>query len=148
MATNLYPQINRFRNVSEFKARLQRLEIELPLDERILSAAEGSPLARPLEVFGKTAGNRWCIHPMEGWDGTAEGKPTAHTRHRWCGFGRSGAKLIYGCEAVAVRHDGRANPRQLLLRPEHAGDFAELLESLRNTHIRCFGDDRDLLVGL
>ena len=148
MATKLYPQLNRFKTLSEFKARLETLQIELPLDEQILSAAEGSPLARPIELFGKTAGNRWCIHPMEGWDGTAEGKPTAHTRHRWGSFGRSGAKLIYGCEAVAVRHDGRANPHQLLLRREHAKDFAELLESLRKTHVQACGDDRDLLVGL
>ena len=32
---------------------------------------------------------------------------------RWQRFGESGAKLIWGGEAVAVRHDGRANPHQL-----------------------------------
>jgi NADPH2 dehydrogenase len=148
MAKNLYPQLNRFKTIPEFKARLEVLEIELPLDDQILSAAEGSPLARPIRIFGKTAGNRWCIHPMEGWDGTVEGKPTAYTLHRWCSFGRSGAKLIYGCEAVAVRHDGRANPHQLLVCPEHAGDFAELLRSLRLIHVESFGSDEDLLVGL
>jgi NADPH2 dehydrogenase len=148
MAKNLYPQLNRFKTLPEFKARLEALEIELPMDEQILSAAEGSPLARPIDIFGKTVGNRWCVHPMEGWDGTAEGKPTAHTLHRWGKFGRSGAKLIYGGEAVAVRHDGRANPHQLLICPEHGKDFAELLESLRETHVQSFGDDRDLLVGL
>ena len=34
---------------------------------------------------------------------------------RWQNFGRSGAKLIWGGEAVAVRHDGRANPNQLVI---------------------------------
>jgi NADPH2 dehydrogenase len=148
MAKNNYPQLNRFKTVPALKARLEALGIELPLDERILSAAEGSPLARPIEIFGKTAGNRWCVLPMEGWDGTAEGKPSDHTLHRWRSFGRSGAKLIYGCEAAAVRHDGRANPHQLLICREHEKDFAELLGSLRDIHLQSFGDDRDLLVGL
>jgi NADPH2 dehydrogenase len=148
MTVNSYPQLNRFKTLSEFRARLGALQIELPLDERILSAAEGSALARPIRIFGKTVGNRWAVHPMEGWDGTEEGKPTAHTLHRWRTFGRSGAKLIYGAEAVAVRHDGRANPHQLLIRPEHRKDFSELLGSLRRTHVECFGDDQDLLVGL
>jgi 2,4-dienoyl-CoA reductase-like NADH-dependent reductase (Old Yellow Enzyme family) len=118
------------------------------MEERILSATEGSPLAQPIRIFGKTAGNRWAVHPMEGWDGTEAGAPTAHTLHRWLSFGRSGAKLIYGGEAVAIRHDGRANPHQLLLCPEHEEDFAELLGSLRKLHLDHFSTDKDLLVGL
>ena len=148
MVVNSYPQLNRFKTPAELQSRLEALGIELPLDEQILSAAEGSPLARPIRIFGKTVGNRWAVHPMEGWDGTEAGKPTAHTRHRWRSFGRSGAKLIYGGEAVAVRYDGRANPHQLWIRPEHERDFAELLGSLRKIHIESFGSDRDLLVGL
>jgi 2,4-dienoyl-CoA reductase-like NADH-dependent reductase (Old Yellow Enzyme family) len=103
---------------------------------------------RPIQIFGKIAGNRWAVYPMEGWDGTELGKPTEHTRRRWRNFGRSGAKLIYGGEAVAVRRDGRANPHQLLICREHRKGFAELLGSLRNTHVECFGGDRDLLIGL
>ena len=52
---------------------------------------------------------------MEGWDGTADGEPSDLTRRRWQRFGLSGAKLIWGGEAVAVQHDGRANPNQLVL---------------------------------
>ena len=63
---------------------------------------------------------------MEGWDGTRDGRPTDLTRRRWRRFGRSGAKLIWGGEAVAVRPDGRANPRQLLLCDAHVADFASL----------------------
>jgi NADPH2 dehydrogenase len=148
MTGNTYPQLNRFKTPSELRARLEALEIELPLDEGILSAAEGSPLAQPIRLFGKTVGNRWAVHPMEGWDGTSSGLPTPHTLHRWRNFGRSGAKLVYGGEAVAVRHDGRANPHQLLICPEHEKGFAELLSSLRKSHVELFGSDRDLLVGL
>ena len=77
-----------------------------------------SPLARPFEIDGVRVGNRFCILPMEGWDGTPDGEPSDLTRRRWRNFGLSGAKLMWGGEAVAVRHDGRANPNQLLLTPK------------------------------
>ena len=41
--------------------------------------------------------------------------PSDKTLRRWHRFGRSGAKLIWGGEAFAVRADGRANPNQLFL---------------------------------
>ena len=39
---------------------------------------------------------------MEGWDNTTDGKPTDLTRRRWQRWGESGAKLIFGAEAMAV----------------------------------------------
>ena len=92
----------------------ESLRLSMPCDDRI-EAGPDSPLAQPLHIAGKTIGNRFCIHPMEGWDGTRDGKPSEATIRRWRNFGRSGAKLIWGGEAVAVRHDGRANPNQLLI---------------------------------
>ncbi len=65
--------------------------------------------------------DRYAILPMEGWDGTEEGRATDLVRRRWQRFGESGAGLIWGGEAVAVRADGRANPRQLLIGPDAAG---------------------------
>jgi 2,4-dienoyl-CoA reductase-like NADH-dependent reductase (Old Yellow Enzyme family) len=91
-------------------------------------------MAEPMEVFGRRLGNRWCIQPMEGWDGTPEGQPTEWTRRRWENFGRSGAKFIWGGEAVAVRHDGRANPNQLWLTPATQGAIAGLREALLAAH--------------
>jgi hypothetical protein len=80
----------------------------------LLPPAE-SPFARPLVDGAVRVGNRFCVLPMEGWDGTTAGEPSDLTRRRWQRFGASGAKLVWGGEAVAVRHDGRANPNQLLL---------------------------------
>jgi 2,4-dienoyl-CoA reductase-like NADH-dependent reductase (Old Yellow Enzyme family) len=70
------------------------------------------------------------------------------TRRRWQNFGKSGAKLIWGGEAVAVRQDGRANPNQLLIDDETLSDLQALLELLRTTHQQKFGETEDLLVGL
>ena len=97
---------------------------------------------------GGTVGNRFAVLPMEGWDGTEEGKPSDLTRRRWQRFGRSGAKLIWGGEAVAVRPDGRANPNQLLLNDANLADLANLRRLLVQAHRERFGSIEDLYVGL
>ncbi|HID76021.1 MAG TPA: NADH:flavin oxidoreductase [Planctomycetaceae bacterium] len=148
--SRLYPRIAGFASVRQFAEHVHRLAPGFPVDDRPLSAAEGSPLAEPIEAGPFRVGNRWCIHPMEGWDGTHDGRPSIHTKRRWRHFGRSGAKLIWGGEAVAVREDGRANPNQLCYHRENQRAMAELLEGLRRAHTERFGPDAvdDLLVGL
>jgi 2,4-dienoyl-CoA reductase-like NADH-dependent reductase (Old Yellow Enzyme family) len=93
-----------------------------------IDSGADSPLAQPLERQGIRIGNRVAVHPMEGWDGTADGNPSENTIRRWRRFGRSGAKLILGGEAVAVRHDGRANPNQLVIGPHTERGLAHLRE--------------------
>jgi 2,4-dienoyl-CoA reductase-like NADH-dependent reductase (Old Yellow Enzyme family) len=63
-------------------------------------------------------------------------------------FGESGAKLIWGGEAVAVRHDGRANPNQLLLTPENLPAIARLRAALVEAHETRYRTSQDLLVGV
>src|SRR5206468_4548545 len=111
-----YPRVASLKTAAAFRAHLRRSGIPLEFDDQ-MAPPDGSPLARPIEVNGVAIGNRFCILPMEGWDGTKNGEPSELTRRRWRHFGVSGAKLIWGGEAVAVRHDGRANPNQLLLTP-------------------------------
>ena len=103
-----YERIGTFRSFEQFAEYLEKVVPGVPLEEKALSAEEGSPLAEPIEVGGVQVGNRWCIHPMEGWDGTQDGRPTERTIRRWTHFGQSGAKLIWGGEAFAVRRAGRA----------------------------------------
>ncbi len=85
---------------------------------------------------------------MEGWDGTTDGKPTELTRRRWRNFGISGAKLMWGGEAVAVRHDGRANPNQLMITDSNLSAIESLRLDLLDAHQDRFGTTDDLLVGL
>ncbi len=143
-----YPKMAQYRTAEALIARWRELGWDVPCDERILAASEGSPLAQSAKVFGRTAGNRWCIHPMEGWDGTPEGAPSEWTARRWKRFGRSGAKLIWGGEAVAVRHEGRANPNQLWLYDRTQGAIAQLREQLVAEHRASTGRDDDLVIGL
>ena len=139
-----YPRVSSFKQAGDFRRHMLGLGIELECEEEILKAPD-SPLAWPLEVEGRRVGNRFAIHPMEGWDGTEEGAPSDLTRRRWRNFGRSGAKLIWGGEAFAVCPEGRANPNQLLAKP--AG-MAELRQLLLETHASECGDPSDLLLGI
>jgi NADPH2 dehydrogenase len=146
--TSSYPRVARLRDAETFRQHIQDLGIELPFDEDLISG-EGNPLAQPYVLpDGSVIGNRFCTLPMEGWDGTLDGKPTEQTVRRWKNFGRSGAKLIWGGEAVAVRHDGRANPNQLLIDSQTLKELESLRLSLVEEHIAKHGSADDLYVGL
>jgi 2,4-dienoyl-CoA reductase-like NADH-dependent reductase (Old Yellow Enzyme family) len=128
-----FAQVRTLRTPYDFLAHCAGLGIGLPFDERVDPAGV---LSRPFEVGGRTVANRFAILPMEGWDATADGRPTELVRRRWRRFGASGAALVWGGEAVAVVPEGRANPRQLVA----GGHLAALREEL--------GDAGGRLVGL
>ncbi len=143
-----FPKIAQFKTPDSLRRRLEELGLDLPVDEDVLSAEQGSPLAEPIQ-FGKLrAGNRWCIHPMEGWDANRDGSPSQHTLRRWRNFGLSGAKIIWGGEAAAVQPDGRANPHQTLATPSNKSGLAKLRDAVFETHKQQFGEIGDLILGL
>ncbi|HTH49430.1 MAG TPA: NADH:flavin oxidoreductase, partial [Candidatus Limnocylindria bacterium] len=141
-----FPKLATLRTVADFRGRTAELGLELPVSE----AVEPGRFARACPLGAASArsiGNRFAILPMEGWDATSDGQPTELVRRRWQRFGESGAKLIWGGEAVAVRHDGRANPRQLVLTEANLAGLAELRGLLVAEHARHSTTD-DLLIGL
>ncbi len=135
------------KTAAAFRAHLTKSNIPLEFDDTL---ARPSPLAQPIDVGGVRVGNRFCILPMEGWDGTRDGEPSDLTRRRWRNFGLSGAKLIWGGEAVAVRQDGRANPHQLLMSARNQRSIATLRDDLVGEHRARFGSnaDSDMYLGL
>jgi NADPH2 dehydrogenase len=144
-----FPRVAALKNAAVFRDHLTRSGIAIEFDDAV-QAAEQSALAQPFELDGVRVGNRFCVLPMEGWDGTADGRPSDLTIRRWRNFGAGGAKLMWGGEAVAVRHDGRANPNQLLLTPQNQQSIADLRETLIAAHRERFGAnaDADLFIGL
>ncbi len=142
-----YRRVAVFKNAQDFQAYLQTHGAIMPFDE-VVESGLSSPLAQPITLGDRMIGNRFAVLPMEGWDGTTDGRPTELVRRRWQRFGESGAKLIWGCEAVAVRPDGRANPNQLMILPETVGELAELRQLLVQAHEAQFARSDDLLVGL
>ena len=135
------------KDVSQFAQHLRALHLQIPCDPEILRASE-SPLFAPLARGEITIGNRIAINPMEGWDGTADGNPTENTLRRWRRFGQSGAKLIWGGEAVAVSHGGRANPNQLVIAEHTCAGLGQLRATLIAEHKQAAGSDAGLLIGL
>ena len=77
-------QIKRLGTIDEFRARLT----ELGIDDLVGADADVDPngaLAQPLVVNDASAGeltvgNRFCVLPMEGWDGTLDGRSIDLTR--------------------------------------------------------------------
>jgi NADPH2 dehydrogenase len=140
-------RIGSLKDVGGFQDHLRALDLRIPCDLQLLTGAQ-SPLRRPLERGPFKVGNRIAVQPMEGWDATPGGAPSENTVRRWQRFGRSGGKLIWGGEAVAVSHEGRANPNQLLASPRTQQDLAHLRTVLIREHILTTGTDDGLLVGL
>jgi 2,4-dienoyl-CoA reductase-like NADH-dependent reductase (Old Yellow Enzyme family) len=145
-------QVKRLRTIVELQARLAALSLadQVAADERVdpagplgqvFSFADGSAGTR-------TVGNRFAVLPMEGWDGEADGAPSELVRRRWRRFGESGAKLVWGGEAAAVRPDGRANPRQLVIDDSTVAAIAALRAELVAAHVAAHGSDDGLVVGL
>lgn len=122
-----YVQVKSLKTVDALRAHLEALGVAIPVDDEV--AADG-PLAESFTIVDGSAGdlvvpNRFAILPMEGWDGTTDGRPTDLVRRRWGRFAASGAGLVWG-EATAVRPDGRANPNQLVLDASTVDDLAAL----------------------
>jgi 2,4-dienoyl-CoA reductase-like NADH-dependent reductase (Old Yellow Enzyme family) len=141
------PRLGSLKSVDHFKEHLDSLRLTIPCDAKIISGPK-SPLRQPLVRGDLTIGNRIAVQPMEGWDGTLDGNPTESTIRRWRRFGRSGAKLIWGGEAVAVSHDGRANPNQLLIATHTEKGLAQLRATLIKEHVLSTGSDAGLVIGL
>src|SRR6266436_4897031 len=142
-------RIPTLKTAEDFRRHVASLGINLPCEDSI-QAGSNSPLAKPVEqvrINGQQIGNRIAIQPMEGWDGTTTGGITENVLRRWQRFGESGAKLIYGGEAMAVRPDGRANPNQLVIVEQNKKDLAELREILVRAHKESYGTTDDLVIG-
>ena len=142
-------RIPSLKTTEAFREHIASLDLDLPCDDSIQLAAQ-SPLAKPLDritLGGKTPGNRIAVHPMEGWDGTTSGGVTDEMTRRWQRFGESGAKLILGGEAMAVRPDGRANPNQLVINNDNLAGIMSLLDTLLGAHAERYDSTDDLAIG-
>jgi 2,4-dienoyl-CoA reductase-like NADH-dependent reductase (Old Yellow Enzyme family) len=122
-----FTQVKNLDSPEAFLAHLDQLGVSLPFDAAV---DRDGALHDPVELVDagagtRTAPNRFAVLPMEGWDGTIDGRPTDLVRRRWSRFASSGCGLVWG-EATAVRRDGRAHPNQLVLDASTVDDIAAL----------------------
>ncbi len=113
------------RNLSDLKALCQTLALDLPLETQMRE------LGQPLALGRHQLANRLAIQPMEGCDGEPDGRPSDLTRRRYQRFASGSAALIW-VEATAVVHEGRANPRQLMLNETTLPEFSRLVQMIRS----------------
>jgi len=124
----------RFKTLEELRAKIAELGLNLLLDDDL------SPLAAPVEIGNLVAPNALIVHPMEGCDGTSDGKPDALTVRRYERFAAGGSGLLW-FEATAVIPEGRANPRQLLMVKENVESFRVLLSHTLDVARQANGPD-------
>jgi 2,4-dienoyl-CoA reductase-like NADH-dependent reductase (Old Yellow Enzyme family) len=143
-----YTRVAQLKTALDLKNYLSVNNVKLDFDAELITG-EASPFKKSITLkSGKKIGNALSILPMEGWDGTADGRPSDLTKHRWENFAISGAKLLWGCEAVAVSYEGRANPRQLVMNEANFSEYESLYKLVIDKHTEKFGSADDLLVGL
>jgi NADPH2 dehydrogenase len=131
----------KYKSAEEMAADALAMGASLPI------SSDFSPLFEPVQVGPMSVGNRFCIQPMEGCDGTLDGAPDELTYRRFRRFGAGGAKLIWG-EATAIDDAARMNPRQLWIHDRSASAMETMLFGCREAHREVFGNDDGLMVGL
>ena len=111
--------------LERLKAALDARGLDLPL-----SGEPEVTLARPLAIGSRVLANRIAAQPMEGCDGTSDGRPGERTIRRYLRYARGGAALIW-MEATASMEECRANPRQLWMNEDNADSFARLIGDMK-----------------
>ncbi len=117
-------QFSAMKDEADFIRKMESAGITLPCRKDL------QVLAAPLRLGQKTLPNRLAVHPCEGFDGTADGKPTQTVVRRYRRYAQGGSGLIW-FEAVAATPDGRCNPYQLMLNDDTAASIASLVEATR-----------------
>src|SRR3569832_542300 len=109
-----YPKVGSLDGVTGFRNYVSSLGLDMPCAD-IVAQGPSSPLAAPVTDDSMKIGHRLAVHPMEGCDCERDGRPSENTKRRWRRFGLSGANLDKNNKTNAVRPDGRANPKQLIM---------------------------------
>lgn len=120
------PKHKRFRlkTLDDLQAELAALDLPLPVDRDVSILADRVPLAA-LETA-----NRFIVHPMEGFDSTADGGPGELSTRRYTRYAHGGSGLIW-FEATAVLHGARSNPKQFCLVEGNVDVYRRLVDATR-----------------
>ncbi|NMB46402.1 MAG: flavin oxidoreductase/NADH oxidase [Firmicutes bacterium] len=124
----------RYRHLDELRDAVRKLDLGLEFDEDV------SILGNQVAIDGKLAPNSLAIQPMEGHDGTPEGRPSELTFRRYRRFAEGGAGLIW-FEATAITPEGRANPQQLMLNNDTLPSFRKLISETLTAARRAHGPE-------
>jgi 2,4-dienoyl-CoA reductase-like NADH-dependent reductase (Old Yellow Enzyme family) len=122
------------RDLAALQAELSSLGLSLPISEDL------TVLGQPVPIAGLQAPNRFAIQPMEGFDSAPDGSPGPLGFRRYRRYAEGGSGLIW-FEATAVLHEGRSNPRQLVLHEGSVAAFSRLVAETREAARQAFGHE-------
>ncbi len=123
-----------YNSLDEIKQDIERLGIQIPISEDLVV------LKRSVAIGDTYIPNSLGVHPMEGCDGTADGKPDELTFRRYGRYAKGGAGLLW-FEATAVVEEGKANSRQLYIIEDNKDEFKRLLDHTMTAAREEFGQD-------
>ena len=101
----------------------------------------------PIIINGKRIKNRIVFQPMEGCDCNTDGSPSELTVRKYMKFAKSGAGIIW-FEANGVCSDGLTSARQMMLTEENADSFKSLVNNIKESALKCGGDEPRLILQL
>ena len=116
-------QTFRYKSLAELQADIKRLDLPMATTE------DTAALKQEVKIGSKKTANSYCVLPMEGCDANLDGSPSELTIRRYHRFAHGGAGLVW-FEACAVVNEGRANPRQLCLKPEFLSQMRKMLQEM------------------
>ncbi len=120
------------KDVNDFKQIMSDAGTPFP------TSANVDALKQPIKVNGKIVPNRMCIQPVEGFDGTEDGKPSDLIFRRYKRYAKGGAGLIW-YESIAISEDGRCNPLQMKISEENLSEIKRLVDESNQYAIDDFG---------
>ena len=117
-----------FRTLDELDYLIRKEKYNIPVSRDI------SPLARKAVIHTPgndvTLANSITVHPMEGFDGSADGSPTELTERRYLRFASSGASLVWS-EACAVCPEGRTSDKQLMITEKNKDEYKNIISKMK-----------------
>ena len=123
----------RFKSAEDLLNKADKLGINLPWQESL------DPLFVPIQIKDKEIPNRMVVHPMEGFDANPDGSPGELAFRRYKRYAEGGSGMIW-FEATAIKEEGKSNPRQLTINKHSLPGFQQLIEDIRSSAHKSFGD--------
>lgn len=122
----------RMKTVADFSSVMTQAGLPFP------ASGDLSVLAEPVRLGNKTIPNRMCIHPLEGFDGTPDGRPSDLIFRRYGRYARGGSGLIW-YESITVSDDGRCNPLQMIIKKSTIKEIKRLVDQSNQAAMECYG---------
>lgn len=121
-----------YKDWAEIESKAAEMDIRFPFMSDI------SSLLRPIKIHSKYAENRFVVQPIESCDALPDGSPSELTFRKYDRFAAGGSGMLW-LEATAAHPDYRSSNGQLFLSEANVGQYARLVEAIRQRYETKYG---------